>query len=148
MLYRRLLAVISLALIPTLLIPGLADARSSWSVLAATPPPQPTLALTGLQVWSALIGALVPLATYVLNHNAPWVSEQIKAIVLVIVAAVAGALTQLVYAGGLALNTRTLEVIGTAVVAALIAHKALWLPSSISVALGGGTNAARPRHHA
>lgn len=104
------------------------------------PAPQPTLALPAFQIYAMLIGALVPLVTYVLNHWAPWATEFVKGMVLVVAAAAAGALYQVLETSELGWNARTLEVVGSAVVAALFAHHTLWKPSTISTRLGGGTN--------
>jgi hypothetical protein len=112
-------------------------------VMAADgPPPQHTLALPTDQLWTLLAGALVPLATYALNHAGPQVTEPLKAIVHVLVAAIAGGITQAIVAGNVGFNNITLQYVITAVVAALAAHRLLWLPSGISTRLGGGTNAA------
>jgi len=127
----------------------IALAGSLWLLLPAAalaadntvPPPQPTLALPSLQLYALLIGGLVPLVTYALNHFAPWASEPVKGIVLVVVSAIAGALTQLIDTGSLAFDVRTLEVVATAVVGALAAHVGLWRPAGINARLGGGTNA-------
>jgi hypothetical protein len=105
------------------------------------PPPQHTLALPTDQLWTLLAGGLVPLATYAVNHAGPWCTEQMKAIVHVVAAAIAGGVAQAIVAGGVGLNTITLQYVITAVVAALAAHKLLWLPSGISTRLGGGSNA-------
>jgi hypothetical protein len=104
------------------------------------PPPQHTLAFPTDQVWTLIIGALVPLVTYVLNYLGPQVDEKIKAFVLVVVAAIAGGLTQAVVAGDVGFNNTTLQFVLTAVVAALTAHAWLWRPSGTNVALGGGRN--------
>lgn len=102
--------------------------------------PQRTLAFPTDQVITLVIGGLVPLVTYVLNHYAPWVSEPVKALVLVVVAAVAGGVYQAIEAGQVGFNGTTLQFVFTAVVAALSAHKLLWRPAAISAKLGGGSN--------
>ncbi len=98
--------------------------------------------LPNLQVYVLAIGTLVPLASYVLNHFAPWADERVKGIVQVVVAAVAAALYQALAAGNLGLNGATLELVLTAIIGALGAHKLLWSPSGISTSLGGGSDAA------
>ena len=128
---RRILLI---AVTVPLLAPAMAFADD------VVPPPQPTLALPSLQLYALLVGGLVPLVTYVLNHYAPWASEPVKATVLVVAAAIAGALTQLIDTGTLEFNVRTLEILATAVVGALAAHAGLWRPALINVKLGGGTN--------
>jgi hypothetical protein len=127
----RLLSVFALAM---LVAPMVAVADS-------VPPPQHTLALPTDQVWTLLAGGLVPLASYVLNHAGPWCTEHVKAAVQVLVAAVAGGLTQAIVAGNVGFNGVTLQFVLTAVTAALFAHRLLWLPSGISARLGGGSNA-------
>jgi hypothetical protein len=87
-----------------------------------------------------VIGLLVPLVGYLLNYVGPWIDEKVKGVVQVVVAAVAAGLYQAVEAGGLGLNDVTLQLIVTAILGALAAHKLLWLPSGISTSLGGGRN--------
>lgn len=105
------------------------------------PPSNHTNAFSANQFWVAVIGAIVPLATYVLNHYAPWASQKVKALVLVVLTAVVGGVYTAISTGHFAFDTPSLQIVGTAVVAALVAHKLLWLPSNISVLLGGGSNA-------
>ena len=108
----------------------------------------PVLALQSSQLWVLLIGSLVPLATYVLNHYAPWASEPAKALVLVVVTAVAGGLYTALATSTFGLNSQTAQMVLTAVAGALAAHHGLWRPSTVSARLGGGSNAqARPRRH-
>ncbi len=87
--------------------------------MATTLAPQPTLALQSKQTWVLLIGALVPLLTYVLNHVGPWVSEPVKAFVTVLASAVAGGLYTALATTSFGWNTATLQMVLTAVVAAL-----------------------------
>lgn len=124
-----LLAILVLLLLPTV-------------VLAVTA--SPTLVFPWQQVWPVVIGALVPLATYALNHVGPWVTEPIKAIVLVVVAAVATALYTALATSVIGFNDATLQLVLTGIISALGAHKLLWHPSGISVRLGGGTNVQTP----
>lgn len=107
----------------------------------AVDPPQHALALANTQVWVIAVGCLVPLVTYVLNHNAPWVSEPVKATVLVIAAAIAGGVTQAINAGSVGFNESTFQLVLSSIVAALVAHHLLWKPSGIAAKLGGGTDA-------
>ncbi len=100
----------------------------------------PVLVLQSKQTWVLLIGALVPLVTYVLNHVGPWISEPVKAGVTVVVAAVAGGLYTALATSSFGWNAATLQMVLTAVVAALGAHHWLWKPSGISTKLGGGSN--------
>lgn len=128
----RYLRIVWLVVLTVLVLPSLAVAAS----VVTTPLPP-----SG-QFWVLLIGALVPLATYVINHFAPWASEPVKAAVLVVASAISSALyTALAQPGGLQWNWQTVELVISGVVAALIAHKILWVPSGISTLLGGGSNA-------
>jgi MFS family permease len=101
----------------------------------------------GLSLWALGVGALVPLATYVLNRFVP--NEPARAAVLLVVAAIAGALTQLINAGSIGFDTATLRYVLSAVIAALAAHHLLWRPGLVNVALGhpdhGVVPAARHR---
>jgi di/tricarboxylate transporter len=124
--------VLGLLLLAMLILPAVA--------LADPPPPQRTLAFPTDQVWTLIVGALVPLLTYALNYVGPWLDEKVKAIILVIVAAIAGGVTQAVVAGDVGFNNTTLQFVLTAVIAALGAHGWLWRPSGTNVALGGGRN--------
>lgn len=130
---HRVTHAAGLAVLFTLALPGLALAGDA-------PPPQHSLALPTDQVWALVAGALVPAVGYVLNHHAPWIDEKIKAIIQVLVAAVAGGLAQAIAAGDVGFNDVTLQFVVTAVMAALAAHKFFWLPSGLSTRLGGGTN--------
>jgi VIT1/CCC1 family predicted Fe2+/Mn2+ transporter len=92
------------------------------------------------QLWVFLIGAIVPLGGYVINHLAPWVDEKVKAVVQVILAAVATALYTALATSVFGLNTETLQLVASGVVAALAAHNWLWRPSGINTELGAGHN--------
>lgn len=92
------------------------------------------------QIIALIIGAFVPAVTYVLNHYAPWVDEKVKAIVLVVSAAVASGLYQALDGGSIGFNNVTLQLVVTSIVAALTAHHWFWKPSTISASLGGGSN--------
>jgi uncharacterized membrane protein HdeD (DUF308 family) len=95
------------------------------------------------QVWVVLLGALVPLATYIINHFAPWVTEPVKALVLAIVAAVVAALYTAIETSIFGLNDATLQLVLSAIVAAFGAHLLVWKPSGIAEKLGGGSNAPK-----
>lgn len=110
---------------------------SAWA--AASVPPNTTLALPQDQLITAAIACLVPLVTYVINHSAPWVSESVKAIVLVIAAGLTAGLYQ-AFDQGFEFNNTTGQLILTAIFSALAAHKLLWSPSTIAAKLGGGSN--------
>jgi hypothetical protein len=97
--------------------------------------------LPNAQVVVMAIGTLVPLVTYVLNHYAPWVDEKVKGVVTVVVAAIAAGLYQAIELNDFGANDHTLQLVLSAIVAALTAHHWFYRPSGINVALGGGTNA-------
>lgn len=103
--------------------------------LAADPDPASTLVLPTVQLWTILAGTLVTAVTYVLNKYAPWVGQGVKAIVLVITAAVAAALTQAIDAGNVGFNDQTLQLVITSVVAAFGSHLLLWKPSGVQARL-------------
>lgn len=107
---------------------------------AATAHPTTVNLLSNSQLWVMIFGALTPLATYMLNHFAPWVSEPVKGIVLAVVAAAVGALVTAVHTGVFGWNQTTLQMLVTAVVAAFSAHLLIWKPTAIAAALGGGSN--------
>ena len=98
------------------------------------------LLLSQYQLWASVIGAIVPAITYVLNHYAPWVNEQIKAIVFVVAAAVTSGLYTALATSNFGANLFTLQIVGSAILAALIAHHFFWKPSGISAKLGAGSN--------
>lgn len=104
------------------------------------PPTNHELAFSVVQFWTLVIGSLTPLVGYLINTYAPWISEPVKAFVQIAIAALAAALFQLLDAGELAFNAQTLQLCGSAVVSALVAHKFLWLPSGIGPKLGAGVN--------
>jgi hypothetical protein len=115
------------------------------SVATADAPvhPSPVLALQSKQTWALMIGALVPLVTYVVNHIGPWVSEPVKATVTVLTSAVAGALYTALATTSFGWNSATLQMVLTTVISTLGAHQFLWKPSGISARLGGGTNGSK-----
>ena len=117
--------------IGALLVPELAAAASD------RPPEGGPLLLPEQQFYAALIGLLCPLVAYVLNRVGPQIRQPVKAAVQVAVAAVAGALYQLLDAGTLGFDTATLQVVATSVVAALAAHLGLYKPANINARLGG-----------
>jgi len=112
------------------------------SALAAEElPPEPrTLVLPDTQLIAALVGAFAPAVAYVINRWAPWVREPIKGVVFIVVAAIGGALTTLLDTGGIPINLQTLQVIGTSVVLALLAHLGFWKPSGLGAMFGAGRN--------
>lgn len=133
---RRHLYILTAACGLLILFPGLAFAGSE------PPLPRPQL-LNSTQFYAMLLAAAVPAVTYVLNFYAPWASDKIKSLVLVVAAAAVGAITQLIDrgSGSMHWDTNTLETIGFAVVAALAAHAGFWTRSTFAAALGAGQNA-------
>lgn len=111
---------------------------SAWA--AGADPPQHALTLSPDQTWVALIGALVPLGTYLLNHYAPWCSEHVKGLVLTILSGASGALYKLIETGGLSLNASTVQYVLTGIAAALFAHGFLYKPAGINVKLKATAN--------
>lgn len=100
------------------------------------------LLLGNTQVWVLLIGSLVPLVSYLLNRVAPWVDETVKAIVQVVVAAVAAGLFTALDTSVFGWNATTLQLVLSGVVAALAAHNWLWKPAKVNVKLGATENSA------
>lgn len=134
----RVLRLVGLLLLPLLIFTSVAAADPTVSTA-------PHLAFPTQQVVTLAVGALVPLITYALNHFAPWASEQVKAVILVVVSAAAGAIYTAAATSSFGWNNSTLEMVLTAVAGSLAAHNWLWRPSGINLALGGGSNAQR-RH--
>lgn len=96
----------------------------------------PHLLLNLNQVWIVLIGGLVPLVSYVLNKVLPVSAEHLKAAIQVLVAAAAGALYTAVNTNVFGANAPTLQLVITAVAAALASHNWLWKPAGVNVLLG------------
>lgn len=102
---------------------------------ASTATPAPTLIFPWQQVWPLVIGAIVPLFTYVLNRVGPWVSEPVKAFVLVAVSALATALYTALATNVIGFNDSTLQLILTGIAGAFAAHHWLWKPSGVAYLL-------------
>lgn len=100
------------------------------------------LLLGNTQLWVLLIGSLVPLVSYVLNRLAPWVDETVKAIVQIVVAAIASGLFAALDTEVFGWNAPTLQLVLSGVVAALMAHNFLWKPAKVNVKLGATENSA------
>ena len=86
------------------------------------------------------IGLLTPIVGYIINHFGPWVDEKVKGIIQLVVAAAAAGLYQAVEVDTFGWNNTTLQLVVTAILAALTAHKFFYVPSGISTTLGGGSN--------
>jgi hypothetical protein len=98
------------------------------------------LVLPNQQFWVLLVGALVPLAGYVINRFMPWRSEQVKGIVQVVLLAVGGVAYTVIFGDDIEGVGDFLQECFTAIVAGLFAHKTLWAPSGINFVFG----ASRP----
>lgn len=94
------------------------------------------LILKDQQLWVILIGSIVPLGGYVLNRISPWVSESVKGIVQVILAAIVGGLYTALDTSVFGFNQTTVSLVFSAVAAALVAHNFLWKPAKINTLLG------------
>lgn len=93
------------------------------------------LLLSNDQLWVLLIGSIVPLGGYIFNKIMPWKTETTKAIVQVVLMAVAGtAYTALATdIGGF---TGFVQQAFSATVAGLFAHNILWKPGNINIKFG------------
>jgi hypothetical protein len=100
----------------------------------------PTLVVPQAQLWTLMIGAFVPLVTYVINHVGPWVSEPIKGFVLAVAAIIASALYTALDTNVFGFNAATLQLVAASVLMAFLTHALVWKPSGVSTALGGGSN--------
>jgi uncharacterized membrane protein YeaQ/YmgE (transglycosylase-associated protein family) len=94
-----------------------------------------------IQTWALILGAVTPLFTYVLNHLGPWLSEKTKAVVLLVVAGVVGAVYTAIESSTFGWNDSTVQLVLTAILGAFGAHALIYKPSGINSALGGGRNA-------
>lgn len=94
------------------------------------------LLLDNPQFWAILVGSIVPLGGYVINKVAPWVDESTKAIVQVLLAAVATALYTALDTSVFGFNEPTFQLVASGIFAALMAHKILWKPARINERLG------------
>lgn len=112
------------------------------------PPQDDELLLTSLQYWAAILGAIAPLAGYLINKHAPWVHERVKFFVQVVLAAATGSVYQLIQTDSWAFDTQTFQTMGIAVFAALFMHRFGWLPSEIAQMFGSGQNNPRTARQA
>lgn len=107
---------------------------------AVAVPSARALVLPTTQLWVLLIGAAVPLVTYVLNHVGPWLSEPVKAFVLALVTVIVTSLYTAVSTNVFGFNDATLQLVASGVLAAFLAHTLVWKPAGVSTILGGGRN--------
>ena len=114
---------------------------TSAGAAEGAPPPQTKLPLPADQFWTTLIAVFTPLPTYLLNHYAPWASEQVKGIVQVSIATIAGVVYPLLANGTWEFDAAHLEIVGSAVLSALLAHKLLYAPAGINTSLQAGSDA-------
>lgn len=136
-LVRRISTAISLGL---LLLFVLVPAALADTVTSSGP-----LVFDSKQTWALIIGSLVPLVTYVLNHVGPWVTEPAKAFVLVVVSGLAGGLYEALSTSSFGWNSASVQVVLTSIFAALAAHHLLWKPAGVSTMLGAGSNSTHRR---
>lgn len=139
-------AAIGVALIIIALL-FVADANAYADIVPGPGDPTPVSdgpATNSVNLYLLVLGALVPLVGYVLNHHAPWATEPVKGLVHAGLAAAVGVLYQAVSGSDLGLNDDTLLAVITAVVAAVLGHIG-WRAANINLALGGGTNAGTHR---
>lgn len=132
---RPLLGLPILAVLTLLIAPAAAFAAD------AVPPTQPTLTLPSIQFWSAVIGAATVGLGYAVNYFGKWTSEPVKLGVQAVLIAGVNVIYQLVQVGDFALDTRHLQLVGTAMLLAIPAHFAL-KAGNVNTLLGGGRNRA------
>jgi hypothetical protein len=110
--------------------------------LADTPggrPPITQTILGGLPVWPMIIAVLTTGGAYVVNHFAFWGSEEAKGFFQLLVATVAGALTQLVDAGTVGFDAQTAKYVIAAILTMMTTHL-FATRTGLNAFLGGGTN--------
>jgi len=110
---------------------------------AELPAPEGThLVLTAAQLWPIVLGAITPLASYVINSKL-WseAPEILKALVQLFVAAVVGAIWAAVATPAFGFNDQTLQLVITTVIANFGSHLLVWERAHVNIKLG-----ARPRY--
>jgi hypothetical protein len=127
--------IMMITLLVVLIVPELAHAATD-----DVPPESRTLFLPKTQLLVAVVGALTPAISYALNYVGPWLSEKVKSVVLLVVAAVGGALATLLDTGGIPITWNTAQLVGTAVAFAVLAHNGWWKGSTFAHSLGAGRN--------
>jgi hypothetical protein len=139
---RFLFILIALAMLAVFLALPAAAALADVLPGPGTTAPQPDgPVVTGVNIWLLVLGYVSPLVAYLLNHFAPWVTVQIKGIVIGAVAAAVALVYQLVSAGNFGWNYQTLVAVVETVLASIAGH-ASFKASGINVAFGAGSNAS------
>ena len=136
---KRILFLAGLLALAALLLPALAGAQEIIPGPGDPTPISDGPATNAVNLYLVVLGGLVPLVGYALNHFAPWASEQVKGLVQAGLAAGVAVLYQAVSGSDLGLNDGTLLAAVTAMVAALLGHVG-WRSAGINTALGGGSN--------
>lgn len=115
-----LAAVLGLLLLPALALADVVDPGQSTRLVLPT-----------AQINVMVLGAVVPLLTYLLNKAAPWTGQGVKAFVTVLVSAAVAGAYQAIDVGNFGWNSETLQLIASSVLATLMAHQWLWKPSGV-----------------
>lgn len=136
---RRKITVASLFIMGALYFLTIFPPELARAATGDTAPQPPGEVATGVNLALVLLGMATPLVTYVLNHYAPWASEQAKALVQALVAAAAGAVYQMLSDGNFGWNTQTLLAVLTVMASALASHLG-YKVGGINTLLGGGVN--------
>lgn len=140
---QRVTFTLGLLLLAALVLPATGLAQEIVTGPGDAAPVSDGPATNAVNLYLVVLGGLTPLIGYVLNHYAPWVSEQVKGLVQAALAAGVAVLYQAVSGSDLGLNDETLLAALTAMISALLAHVG-WARAQINTALGGGTNRPRP----
>lgn len=138
---RRILITLSTLVLAGLLLPLEAVAQIAGP--GESTPVSDGPATNAVNLYLVVLGGLVPLAGYMINHFGPQTTEQVKGIVQAVLAAGVAVLYQAVSGSDLGLNDETLLAAVTAMVSALLGHVG-WRTAGINTSLGGGTNHQSP----
>lgn len=131
--FRHLRQIVALAVFGLLFLPALALAAGG--PLGFNP---------SIETWALLLGGISALFMYVINHHAPWLSEQAKGIATLLVSGVIGAVYAGIESGNFGWNDPTVAAVLTAILGAFGAHALIFKPAGWNTALGGGSNAQGP----
>ena len=134
---RKLLLLVLVPLL--LLFPSIAAAADDLGAHAQAAHQPSGEVATGANLALVLLGMATPLVAYLLNHFAPWASEQAKGVVQAVAAAGVGAVYQALSAGNFGWNTQTLLAVLTVMASALASHIG-YRAAGINEFLGAGTN--------